>query len=197
MTTPTNKTDLHSRLREEAESRLKSGTTELVGRYSLSLDALNLLHRLSSNPETAGDALKLLHELQVHQVELDLQNEEIRNAEQAIAEDLSYYRELYETAPAAYFLVNFQGDLIKANQAAADLFGVPLNQLAGDCMERFLTPESHPAFRTLLDRLEQGDSVHTCEISSTEAGNSSRPLLMSAKISHDKACALLICHELP
>lgn len=186
---------LHTRLRIEAETLLKSGTAATVGHYSLSLDALNLLHRLSSDPRTAGDALKLLHELQVHQVELDLQNEEIQNAEQLLAEDLSHYKELYEKAPAAYLLVDFQGSIMKANQAFADLLGLEHNRLEGAPMTRFLAPESHAAFQAFLDKVRQDGFEEIANIIARDDKTTSGPLRMSASISLDKRFALLVCHE--
>lgn len=195
MLKPATDPDLHARLRIEAETLLQSGTTASVGRYSLSVDALNLLHRLSSDPRTAGDALKLLHELQVHQVELDLQNEEIQNAEQLVSEDLSHYRELYDNAPAAYILVDFDGVVIKANRAADDLFGLEKNRLAGDQMGRFLTAESDPVFRNLLRQVGQEGWTQASEISLGSAGKSRRPLRMSANLSKDRQFVHLICYE--
>lgn len=195
MLKPASDPDLHARLRIEAETLLQSGTTASVGRYSLSVDTLNLLHRLSSDPRTAGDALKLLHELQVHQVELDLQNEEIQNAEQLVSEDLSHYRELYDHAPAAYLLVDLDGVLIKANQAVARLFGLEPGRLPGEQMTHFLTPESGSVFQELLHQVKQGGGKQTSEISLDSAESGLRPLSMSANLSQDGRFVHLICHE--
>jgi hypothetical protein len=66
-----------SELRQHAESRLQEGEAPKTLGWSSSAQALSLLHRLASDPASAADALKLLHELQVHQVELDLQHEQM------------------------------------------------------------------------------------------------------------------------
>lgn len=195
MLKPSADPDLHARLRVEAETLLKAGSTTVAGRYSLSVDALNLLHRLSSDHKTAGDALKLLHELQVHQVELDLQNEEIQNAEQRLADDLSHYRELYENAPAAYLLVDFHGVIMKTNQAFADLLGLEHNRLEGAPMDRFLAPESHSVFQAFLDKVRQDGFEEISNITARDDKTTSGPLRMSASISLDKRFALLVCHE--
>ena len=77
---PTPPTDFidQNQLRQAAEDSLKQGTTPPTKGWSISADALALLYRLASNPDSAGDALKLLHELQAHQVELDLQHEQLK-----------------------------------------------------------------------------------------------------------------------
>ena len=57
-----------NQLRIDAETRLSSGKAPLANGWTLNPDTLALLYRLASNPDTASDGLKLLHELQTHQV---------------------------------------------------------------------------------------------------------------------------------
>ncbi len=66
----------------------------------------------------------LLHELQVHQIELELQNEELKHANDQAENSLSKYYELYDLAPISYFTVNDQGKILEVNQASADLLEV-------------------------------------------------------------------------
>lgn len=187
-------TGTNTELRDMAEALLKTGTAKKAGNYSLGLDALNLLHRLSSDPDSASDALKLLHELQVHQVEIDLQNETIQSEERRLSDELSHYRELYHSAPAGYFVVDFQGKLIKANQAGAQLLGMKDGNLDASHIDHFLAPDSRTAMAAMLERLHQGDSALTCDVSTT--GNSSpRHLRVMANLSPDKGSALLVCCE--
>ena len=116
---------IYTQLRDKAESQLLAGTTPTTDHWStIGLDVLRLLHRLSSDHDNAGDALKLLHELQVHQVELDLQNEEIAAKEQERSQDLQFYRTLYDNAPFAYCVVDLKSTIIQSNFAAAELFGL-------------------------------------------------------------------------
>jgi molybdenum cofactor biosynthesis enzyme len=66
-------------LRSRAAARLK-GPAAAKGTAAAAADALGVLHALASSPETAADALAMLHELQVHQVELELQAQELRES---------------------------------------------------------------------------------------------------------------------
>ncbi len=191
MSTAFDQSSVYSQLRNEAESRLKAGTTA-ASNWSLGVDALQMLHKLSSNPQTAADALKLLHELQVHQVELDLQSEEMRSNEHRSVEELSRYKTLYEFAPVGYLLVNFHGEVIESNRAAAELFDVAEQQLTGGRIDRFLALQSRPLLSALLQRVEQGDGPQTSQvILESNAGT----VRVVARASPDKVCVLLACFE--
>lgn len=193
MYTPTVEPNIYMQLRSEAEARLEAGTAAACRNWPLGTDALHLLHRLSSDPRTAADALKLLHELQVHQVELDLQNEELHANEQRLVEEVSRYKELYEFAPFGYLLVDFQGGIIKSNRAAAELLGVGRDELTDNRIDRFLAAESRPAFLGLLERVGQYGSTLTCDVTVDGEANTSRILRVVARADPDKRYALLAC----
>lgn len=194
MSKPVTEPSSHAQLRKEAEARLKAGTAA-ASNWSLGVDALAMLHRLSSNPQTAADALKLLHELQVHQVELDLQSEEMRLNEQRLVEEFSGYKMLYEFAPFGYFLLDFQGEIIDSNHAAAELLGVRREELKGGCIDRFLAAESRPVLSSLLESVGEADGDRTCEMVLAGEAGTSRSLRVMAKASPDKRCVLLACCE--
>ena len=149
--------DAYTLLRQQAESQLQAGTARARGQWSLSVDALQLLHRLSSNPESAADALRLLHELQVHQVELDLQHEEIVANEQTMIEELRRYRTHFDEAPVGYLLVNKAGEILQANNMAARYFAIECEALEGQRIETLLRPHNRAGLRDLLSRATAGD----------------------------------------
>src|SRR5512141_1919197 len=86
-------------LRLRALARL-TGTSDPKDTRSNSAAALAILHELASSPATAADSLKLLHELQVHQVELDLQEEELRRSVADLETALFRQAQLHDFAPA-------------------------------------------------------------------------------------------------
>lgn len=192
MPTPIDESSVYTKLRKKAEAQLLSGTTTAVGHWSIGVDALQLLHRLSCSPDSAADALKLLHELQVHQVELDLQNEEIAANQQILEEQLGLYRALYDCAPMAYCVVDFEGIVIQANPAAAELFGVVDEDLEGQRIDTFLKPQSRPAIFDLLQSVVQNATKDSCR---AETAEDSRSVTFLASVSPGQEQVLLVCCE--
>jgi PAS domain S-box-containing protein len=195
MPTTINEPNVYTLLRDKAEAQLQAGTTPAASQWSVSVDALRLLHRLSSNPDHAEDALKLLHELQVHQVELDLQIEEITANERSLAEELSLYRKLYDSAPLGYFLVDFEGKVIQGNLAAAELFGVGRDDLEGYPIDTFLLAQSRPLLLDLLQRVAQSGARACCVAETGGCAQGSRHLQFLASIPPGREHILLACCE--
>ncbi|GGC75869.1 PAS domain S-box protein [Marinobacter halophilus] len=140
----------HDRLRRCAKDLIDSGVPPVNGGGNLSVDALQLLYERASKPESAADALKLLHELQTYQVELDLLYEQLQANEYEINEELIYYKSLYEQAPAAFLILANDGEIIQGNRAAAELFGRPAAELTGMALSAFLAPGQNNAVEALL-----------------------------------------------
>jgi len=84
------------------------------------------------------EIVRMVHELRVHQVELEMQNEELRRAHVELDAARERYFELYELAPVGYCTVNQHGKILEANLAAASLLGVPRGQLAGQRYSQFI-----------------------------------------------------------
>lgn len=121
----------HDRLRRSARALLDEGASPRNSGGALGVDALQLLYERASTPESAAEALRLLHELQTYQVELDLLYEQLQANEGEITEELTHYKTLFELAPAAYLMVAGNGEIIEGNQAAGTLFGETTGTLRG------------------------------------------------------------------
>lgn len=115
-------------------------------------------------PVPPEDTARLLHELQVHQIELELQNEELREAQARAEEVLEKYIDLYDFAPLGYFTVDEEGIVREANLTGAQLAGAERSRLIGRPLLIWLTKESIPAFTRLLDAMKGRDSVTYCDI---------------------------------
>lgn len=196
MSIPTDHPSIYKQLRDKAEAQLKLGTTPTGSHGSMGIDALRLLHRLSSNPEKAGDALKFLHELQVHQVELDLQHEEIVANEQTVADELGFYQTLYECAPFAYCVVDRLSCVIQGNLAAAELFGVARAHLEGQHLDAFLNPRDVPQLLSLLSRVEKSGIRDVCLAETVGDGQPLQQLQFQATPGPVREQFLLVCYEL-
>ena len=181
-----------TRLRLEAETRLKTGATPPNKGWTLSTDALMLLYRLASTPERAGEALKLLHELQTHQVELDMQHAQLEANEHEYRQELARYRALYECAPVGYFVVDPDGRILESNPAGAALFGVAADKLGGRPVASLLAPESAAELTALLDTPRPGGPTTIREAQARDDGNGARRLRLAANRSPDGKTILLV-----
>lgn len=144
-------------LRERARARLEFP----VGIDPLSVSAapaLRVLYDLATSPDTAADALALLHELQVHQVELDLQAEDMRSSSEELQAALARQAQLYDAAPFAYLVVDLQLCVTELNATGVLCLGAPREMLLGQRLERFLTPQSTITLHGILARVKQLDT---------------------------------------
>ncbi len=86
----------------------------------------------------AKDAKTLIHELQVHQIELEMQNEELRRAQVELERSRANYCELYDFAPVGYFTISDKGIILEANLTAAALLLAERQDLLGSPLSRFV-----------------------------------------------------------
>lgn len=163
-------------LRLRAVTQLSTGSHPDDRRSSPS-DAMAVLMGLSSSPTTASDALAVLHELQVHQVELDLQNEELRASRADLESALTRHRFRHENLPVACLGVDSAAVVCDANLAAEQLLGVPIDQLLGQTLASFLTETSGSALRHLLDQASVRDESDPCDVQWLTPSGLSNPWL--------------------
>ncbi len=150
-------------LRQRALSRL-TGNSDPHDTRANSSAALAVLHDLASSPATASDSLKLLHELQVHQVELDLQEEELRRAVTELEAALYRQVQLYDFAPAGCFTVDRSTALRELNRTGARLLGFDRDAVLGRALDSFLEPDSSRALHAALMRVAEGAEREGCEL---------------------------------
>ena len=87
-----------------------------------------------------------MHELEVHQIERELQNEELRRAQSELEESRDLLLDLYDLAPVGYLTLREDTVILRANLRAAALLGVERHALMGKRFTRFLAGESRDAF---------------------------------------------------
>lgn len=154
--------ELYARLRHTARLLLEAGASPKTGSGTLGLDALELLYRRASDPESTADALKLLHELQTHQVELDLLYEQLQANEYEINGELAHYQDLFESAPVAYLVIASDGRIIESNTAAVALFGRSAEQLTEMPVSDLLAPENRADLSILFQQPLAPGARATC-----------------------------------
>jgi len=117
----------------------------------------------AGDPRSATDTQRLLHELQVHQVELEMQNAELQEARDRLEALLEKYTDLYEFAPVGYFSLDEPGRILEVNLTGAALLGVERSRLLGRRLPRFVAPTSQPIFLAFLEQVFAGAGKQVCE----------------------------------
>lgn len=162
---------LPEQLRAMAESLIKANAVPVNNGYCLSMEALSVLFRLSSSPDSAADCLKMLHEFQTHQIELELQHEQNTANSIEIEADLTRYKQLYEFAPVGYLSINSEGRITESNLAVAALLGSEYQELNGELLETFLAHSSRPLFNWQLKKLFSGSPGETCTLQTLDSSD--------------------------
>lgn len=125
-----------------------------------------------SIPHEKGDSnvAALNHELSVHQIELELQNEELQRAHLEAEEARQKYYDLYDRAPVAYVTLNPRGTLVEMNLAAATLLDRPRGALRGCTLHQFVAPRDIRALDDFLRKTFASQLVNACEVSLVKEG---------------------------
>lgn len=116
-------------------------------------------------PDISPDEVRgLVHELRTHQVELEMQNEELRRAQQELIASRDRYSELYDFAPVGYFTVGSGGLIEEANLTAADMSAVGRQDLIGQPFSRFVAREDQDTYYLLCRRVLETRERIPCEL---------------------------------
>jgi PAS domain S-box-containing protein len=118
------------------------------------------------DPNVAGvsDALALVHELQVHQIELVMQNEELKQAKLEAEAALTKYSDLYDFAPLALFTLDKDGLICEVNLAGAELLGMERRYLLNRRFEQFVVLKDRTAFDTFCREVNFSELKQKCEL---------------------------------
>ncbi len=111
-----------------------------------------------------------LHELRVHQIELEMQNEDLRRAQVEVEESRSRYLELYDFAPVGYCTVNSRGLITKANLTAATLVGMNRSLLVGCPFARFIHGNDSDSWHRLFTQVINSGEPQSRELRFVKPG---------------------------
>jgi hypothetical protein len=110
---------------------------------------------------------RLLHELQVHEIELEMQNEELRQARaerEEMEAQLGKYSELYDYAPVGYFNLDRDGIIRAVNLTGTGFLSTERSMLIGQCLGFFISDETRPVFHDFRDKVFASEFKETCEV---------------------------------
>ena len=148
------------------------GTSEAEALHRKAEELLNTRKNVEGNVSATDDErLKLIYELEVHQIELELQNEELLNA-QTLAEAASdKYIRLYDMAPSGYFTLSREGKIVELNLTGAQMLGKDRSHLTGLGFGSFVSEDTKPAFALFLENTFKNTFKESCEVILTASGN--------------------------
>jgi len=135
-----------------------------VGAAELRQRAEARLRKQERTPPSTPDAGRLVHELQVHQVELEMQNAELKDARDQMESMLERYTDLYDFAPVGYFSLDEHGRILELNLRGASQLGVERAGVINRLFQYFVVPDSRPVFLEFWARLFAGGGKQICEI---------------------------------
>jgi len=144
-------------LRQRAHAHLRDHNTSLPPPGEQASQAMRVLYELAAAPETASDALALLHELQVHQVELALQADTLQAAHDELSAALARQVQLYDCAPTACFTIGPDTRVWDANLTAAHSLGRERQALICHRLDGWMT--SPHTLHSLMGRITQGEPL--------------------------------------
>jgi PAS domain S-box-containing protein/putative nucleotidyltransferase with HDIG domain len=139
-------------LRRQAEERLLARTAEL------------------HQPKTGEEMQRLVHELEVHQIELEMQNVELHQARDEVEKVLEKYTDLYDFAPVGYLALDRNGTIRDVNLSGASLLGMERSRLIGRQFGQFVVDEARPVFSEFLGKVLASQDKESCEVTLKREG---------------------------
>lgn len=137
-------------------------------------------------PLAESESLRLLHELEVHQVELEMQNEELRMARDKAEAATEKFTMLYDFAPAGYFTLDYAGLITELNLNGAKMLCKERNALIRTRFKNFVSPDTRDIFQEFYRKVLETGLKHTCEVRLTTQDGAPRYIHLTGIISEDK-----------
>jgi PAS domain S-box-containing protein len=168
MSTPCDKSTKAAELRRRAEERLQIRPAD------------------PHEPLSEVEMRRLVHELQVHQIELEMQNEELRDVRTELEVALARHTDFYDFAPVGFITLTRGGAIALTNLTGAHLLGRERAALRGKFLEKFIAASERRAFSAFLHRAFATDSRQSCELTLENDGQTARIVQINARRSPDE-----------
>jgi len=155
-------------LRRQAEKRLQKSKQDIA------------------TPVTPEEAYRLIQELEIHQIELEMQNEELQQARSELERTLVEYTDLYDFAPVGYFTLDQSGVIINVNLTGSRMLGLERSRISNQNFERFITTEHRPDFSAFLKKVFRNRDQEFIEIVMQKEGGGELYAHIEAMVSENK-----------
>ena len=169
--------DKTSDLRRRAESILRT-SADVSEESDLSIEKMRLL----------------VHELRVHQIELEMQNEELRQAQLALEASRDNFSELYDFAPVGYVTLSDKGIILEANLTAVRLLGIERELLIKRPFSRLVCKEDADTFYLHVNRVFESGDEQTCEVKLVKKDGTLFPAQLESNSVKDLGGLRTRCH---
>jgi PAS domain S-box-containing protein len=130
-------------------------------------------------------SLRLLHQLEVHQIELEMQNAELLRLKEQAELEAEQSIELYDSSPSGYFTLSRKGEILALNLAGAKILGKDRSLLKKRLLHLQLSDASKPVFLLFLEKVFKSQTSETCEVTLPNDGNPLLYIRLTGIISQD------------
>ena len=148
-------------LRQKAEAQLKKQQSK------------------TASVSSEAGMLKLIHELEVHQIELEMQNDELVIAKEKAEIAKEKYTELYDFAPSGYLSLSKEGKITELNFAAAKMLGKERLRLKNSSLGFFISAETKPSYNRFIEKVFSSETKQTCELTLAVSGHPPMHVILS------------------
>ena len=146
------------------------------------------------NDLSSEDVLKLVHKFQLHQIELETQNDDLRRAQIELTHARDRYSDLYDFAPVGLLSLDREGNILQANHSAATLLGVERKELLNGNIAVFFTDEGQDAWHLHQREMFADNVTQTCELPLRQAVGPPLTIRLEGRVFTDHADRPQECH---
>jgi signal transduction histidine kinase len=165
----------------------------------LSQKAKELLRKgpLKTNSQLSrAGSFKLIHELEVHKIELEMQNIELERIRSAATDAVKKYIELYDFAPSGYFTLSREGKIIEINLLGSQMLGKERNNLTSSLFGFFVSADTKPIFNLFMDSVFNSKGKESCELVITNNGNLPLHVHLTGIVTENREECLIIALDI-
>jgi len=177
---------MRTKMPADAEKSLRQMAEEVVNKRESKTIRCDLLSH--------EDFQRSFHNLSVHQVELEMQNEELRNTQKELEISRARYRELYDQVPIGYLTIGEQGLILESNLTAASMLAAERSELVNQPLCRYILPEDLDIFLHCYQKLVDTGKHQSCEFRMRRFDGSQLWMQMETSLGSDSEAKSHFCY---